>query len=1592
MYDDRPVGGGVEIDFTLEVEEDFSNYSVEKLVKNNPQRFKNDLLINIKKVSTESNAAGLEDLMEALNAIVPLSNNDELDLLRQEPLILAIEKGVTGRPKAVSAAEQFISSLVERNKDVFTPLLSAFAHRTPKNKIAAIHTCGYLVREYGTDNFPIRSIMKALLPSFGDPSPQIRKEAILLCCDIYKCIGESIKAYLTDIRESQLAELEKKFSELNVDLQIPTKKIMEAPETRKRSPAPVSEKDKSGNISEERFFQLEESPVLSRLPRDFFTKALDKSAAWQDRCGLVTDHLIPLLSQPRLKRDNYHELAAFMREYLVDPQAPPMLLGFKMIQECARGMRSDFSPHARGYLHVLFDKMKDKKTSIQEHVFVTLEKLILFRCVSLDQCLEEIELTTTSKNPSQRLSLIHFCIRIIEKLEPDDIGKLAVSHSMLERMVNDEKLENRETGYLLVAKLASIFGEKTYEPIIDRMEEKQRLRYFAVAAHLHGDKQPGALKTPSSSPAKKVLRVEDDSEMPNQKQNDAYPRRTSAQRESQPRSTHSRPLKSIVNPDDGISLEGTLPKKDLVMTTMLGLSNGDTALLDLLRSNEWNKRCEGVERVRAMVSLWTAAQCAKYFNILLVYLRTYPGLHESTFQVFQAVRTVLQEAMNKAAVISQGAGYVLVTEYTPRLTEPKNKNVVRETCNAIAERFGPRFVTKHMITAACQIHTPKLLQEVNEYITELIQQYPAKSITSAPLDVKGILDYIKSPCLDQASHTARIPTVRLLAALRRHAGPSIDEFVEALPPAVQSLYDQEFDRKASTFNALPKSVSPTAKRVRSSSCQSSPSTNKKNPYSENEESHYIDELKVLMKALTTEMDWKKRLDALHRIEEQLSSMTGEILPGPLTEHLMKVLSSRFAESNRNFVVDVLRMIPLVVEVSDPLASRTGLTKHIMPAVLCMLGDQKSNLREEARNVSNIGMQTVGLEGLLQQLVKPLNSDSNVCRQNVLELVLYGFGQLPRETALPKNRLSQLVPGVVNALMDRISDVRLLAEQVTGYMIRYIGGDPFFRYIFQLKPAEQNVVTPAVERQFQLHQAGASESQLNSTINTEVGGDTPTSRLHSERMGSSTRDVGSARNSSAVKESASARRPSERERGHHSNNSSYRGQESNSFCRSATASELPKAPRSHTSAAVSISMDDEYLYSVEEILSGMPSADAGTGCTMCIAFRKHLKTGVDCCSAEMVQVMVDRLSRSASQMEETLALELCQSLSEIFLDTRSAHKYQKTFLVSILGSLFNGLLSDQIKQSQTVIKALNNMVLKLLEGCMADEIFSALLARLTSYSTTYLQTGRKEDLKYVQVTVKCIMRHNIQNVSPENVIRCCNGYLLQHPPSTFRSMDDLPVRTVKTILQTATRQYGHQLLPMSVRLIGPDNLVTHFIRACLETKDKAADNERQAREESVQQTRASMSSPKRQAQSPMKRTPPGTASTQHADPSSAIGRLQSTGRSQAVVLNNDAGPAAAAAVERVASQPAKSSTTASSPLSLGLIFNKIRNYQTSSEGIEELFLYLKKQKNVAPEEFDHHFNRCSEPFRFFIKRRLEKKVQEDTTGPRVQLPAVITSLS
>lgn len=1631
-----------------------------EVISSDVRQYEGHLLSALSRLGKEPNATVQEQIFETAVEVVDHGSLSESQLkeLAHHLLKLTIEKGITGRPKAAQAATRLLSSLTGQriHEEVTTALVASFSHKTPKNRQQSLAACAAIIREYGFQSMQPSVVLKAVSPLFSDANALVRKEVQNVFCQCYRYLGAKIQHYFGDLRDVQVEEMKRSFGELEVGV-APEKTIRGFETQGTGAPRPsvhglvgASAGADDLEMDDETFASFDEQGVLAKLPKNFYSVALDKSLKWQDRCKMIKDHLLPLLSAKKFKSsDDYHELVKCIRELFSDPQAPLMLIAIQCLQLLCKGLRQTMGLYVRPLIGPLFDKMKDKKTSVLEHVYASINTMLKSKCLVLDTLQDEMDLVASSKVPNQRHALITWISGVLDFVDiHQHCGRLIRATSMFSKLVNDDKLEVREAAISLLVKMNGLSGEKL-QPLLKQLDSKHLLRVLGTGGNKDEDSMIGRLASsmhaaaaygdsPSGqSPMKKVARTEKPGPYGGSlvKSLSASTLSTAAQRRqgatSNPNSlSRSTPSSSTANTpgvgggDDPVALESSMPSKEEAATKLhAALCGGNdneplipVATLELFNSKEWKARYDAVSALAECIrDHWTPEKCSELLDHVVVFLKCSTVWKDTVFQVVNASIVLLLDCTSRATCITQRCAYVVLYAFTPRLTEPKSKALVRELVAVLAEGVTPKFVMKHMMHLVQAGKNPKLTQAVNELFVALLTEFDG-----TPVDAKAIVDYVKNFCFEQTQPAVKQSAILVMVALRQRVKAKLDPFLADVNPHLRAALDAEFCKpptstgdceEASTIKTrkLKDSVALPTKPVRAHNEESGSAGVSQRSVALAEEDLPRVDLGHHLAALNREMmggkDWKARSVAIKRTEELLISAHKLVAPNGITETI-KTLRSRFDESNKNVVVEALKVISVVLESVEPQAARPGI-RHILPAVMGLLSDQKSNLREEAAKVCTSAVSILGLELTMPMLLKPLVNEAPLSRQIAVDILDKQVQRYKPESAdaggstvpeLPRSACLPLVPVLLRLAMDRSSDVRCAAERITAVVGPIVGYDAFTKPLMELKPAEQQQVRGLVERQvarLQVASVPPPAPTLQGAVPFVRSDGIAGIALPSGGGGSGTMEQRVP--SLAGLKSHTSMHPLSLS----GSGSARPGTASGSHLRVA-ASSAPLA-----------SMAEEQPFTVAEILNGLCNVPADVAFRMCTDFLKRLRKGEDCGSPELAQVMVDLLHEHSTQQNVDLSLGLINCLCAMFSSPRVALRCDCATLVPLLRTVFSCLLSEQFAQCDTVIRALNSMTLKLLEGCQVDEVFGALMSLMAEYSATYLESNSRIDQKFVQVVVKCLMRLDTERVTPNVVIVSCHDYLLQHPPSAFKSCDDLSIRTIKTIMQAVSRKHGGSLLNLAEHLVGSQNLVSHFIKACLENKDRALRLRAEAEQAASAVPSASLPQQQQHEVPPSSALPPPSVSpapqsvvsartvsdahhppiTSHVDPHlhnpPTVPPPSVRPKAGSPTLYSAAGsqqqqpptpPALGNVVPNVhgASKQDVHTKVVVAPKSTGPIFDKIRIHTTSQEGLDELYGYLKTAKECP--DFEFQFNKCSPAFRSFIRRQLEKLVNADTAKP------------
>jgi cytoskeleton-associated protein 5 len=249
----------------------------------------------------------------------------------------------------------------------------------------------------------------------------------------------------------------------------------------------------------------------------------------------------------------------------------------------------------------------------------------------------------------------------------------------------------------------------------------------------------------------------------------------------------------------------------------------------------------------------------------------------------------------------------------------------------------------------------------------------------------------------------------------------------------------------------------------------------------------------------------------------------------------------------------------------------------------------------------------------------------------------------------------------------------------------------------------------------------------------------------------------------------------------------------------------------------------------------------------------------------------------------------------------------------------------LEDGQQLLQALNTLMLKLLENTNRTHAYTALLQLL---SQTHENPSKQ---RYIELVVKCLLKltkalqTTIDRLQIDILLMDLHEFLTQNPPTMFKQKDDLPLRTVKTILNELVKSLGPSIRThMSLIPTHKSPLIVSYIELMLTSQ--------QQRSESDDSLKTSMDSKAIQSQRTSQTPPPA--------PSTPLGQ-RSDEEINSILTN---------------------------------IFSLIGSKDTTQKGLMALYKF---QKTYSMERVQDHLARCSEPFQKYILRQLSKLEAHET---------------
>lgn len=418
------------------------------------------------------------------------------------------------RPAAKTSAQEALLLCVELDKadPVIEELLPTLSHKVPKVVAASLAAFTIIYHNFGCKIVDPKQTLKALPKVFGHADKNVRAEAQNLTVELYRWLREAIKPlFWADLKPVQQGDLEKLFETVK---QEPTPKQerftraqQDAMATASAAPAGDDVEGEDGEEFDDEgdgevvdaFDLAEPVDVLKKVPDNFHDQLA--SSKWKDRKEAL-DALYNVLNVPRIKDGPYDDIVRGLAKSMKDANVAVVTVAANCVDVLARGLRDGFSKYRSTIMVPMFERLKEKKTTVSDALGLALDAV--FTTTTLSECLEEIMEYLKHKNPQIKQETVRFLVRCLRttRTVPAKAEQKAIADAGT-KLLTESAPAIREGAAEILGTLMKILGERAMNPYLDGLDEirKTKIKEYFGTAEVKAKERPKPIVAPSKPAA-----------------------------------------------------------------------------------------------------------------------------------------------------------------------------------------------------------------------------------------------------------------------------------------------------------------------------------------------------------------------------------------------------------------------------------------------------------------------------------------------------------------------------------------------------------------------------------------------------------------------------------------------------------------------------------------------------------------------------------------------------------------------------------------------------------------------------------------------------------------------------------------------------------------------------------------------------------------------------------------------------------------------------------------------------------------------------------------------------------------------------------
>ncbi|XP_014206626.1 protein mini spindles isoform X2 [Copidosoma floridanum] len=1016
----------------------------------------------VKNFVSDSNAAAQEKGLEAVLAYV--ESAAAAGKTTSEVVSRIVSKCIAApKTKTKELAVQIILMYIEieKHETVQEELMKGTEAKNPKIVSACILTLTLALKEFGPKVINVKPIMKKAPSLLEDRDKTVRDETKALVVEIYRWIGEPLRAQLNTLKAVQISELDVEFKNVSSEKAVPTRYLRsQKPKVSCHVDHNVGEGDEDDQDDYGDDDQPEIDPyellspvdILSKLPKDFYEKI--ESKKWQDRKETL-EAVEALVKNPKLENGDYGEMIRALKKVISkDSNVMVVASAGKCLTGLASGLKKRFQNYASACLPAILEKFKEKKPNVVSVLRECADAIFL--SVNIELILEDALAALENKNPSVKAETAAFLARCFARTPPSSLNKklLKAYTGPLLKTLNEPDPSVRDNSADALGTAMKLVGEKAMSPFLVDLDNlkmtkiKESAEKATILVKITTERK--ALPSEKSSVTRKAAEPSTKNEDSDAKAK--RPKTASTKKTAVGKKLAASSVTNLTNPKKSSSkaVEKNLSNEEVdEMAAELLPAEVLSGLVDA----NWKTRLVAVEQLNEFVQQMDSSRVST--QLVLRVLAKKPGFKDTNFQVLKLRLEIVKTLAENHQFSNILTEYCLM-DITEKLGDAKNSATAADTLTAIAEATSLELVSNEVMSFAFNQKNPKVQQETLLWLSKALTEF------GFIVNTKSLVENVKK-AISATNPSIRTAGITLVGTMFLYIGKPLLTFFDNEKLALKQQIEQECEKFKGETPPTP---------IRKTKGKKSPVQDDENVDMDDKEfttqvevNDMIPRIDIgnqITEALLNELsdkNWKVRNEALQKISNILNE--NKFIKGSLGE-LPQGLAHRLIDSNSKIAQATLGICEnLATAMGSPIKQYI---RALFPGFLQCLGDSKAWIRTAAISCMNTWVEQCGCKEFFEgeMVGDALKSGSPTLRN---ELWTWLAEKLPAAAPkqISKEELVICLPILFNNLEDRNSDVRKSAQEaVLGFMI-HLSYEAMVRQTEKLKPGSKTAVIGVLDK-------------------------------------------------------------------------------------------------------------------------------------------------------------------------------------------------------------------------------------------------------------------------------------------------------------------------------------------------------------------------------------------------------------------------------------------------------------------------------------------------------------------------------------------------